>query len=376
MPGRHKKSIRIVAQDRKKYMDRAEASERRRNDIQTQGEGKEVDNRLARRRSTKLWGGRVVEVTPGVDPSSATSLESPSSESSGGRPVFKWVKGDLIGRGTYGRVYLALNATTGEMIAVKQVELPTTASDREDIRQKNVVAALKSEIETLKDLDHPNIVSYLGYEETRQTLSIFLEYVPGGSVGSCLRKHGKLEEATIKSFLNQILEGLSYLHGRNILHRDLKADNLLVDHLGTVKISDFGTVRKSEDIYGNVASMSVQGSIFWMAPEVMSLSSRGYSAKVDIWSLGCVVLEMFAGRRPWSEEEAVHAMFKIGAERKAPPIPPDVRLSKAATHFLKTCFYVDPTKRPTASRLLEHVFPHPLEGWHFEQSSLYRHLSK
>lgn len=373
--GRHKKSIRIVAQDRKRFMDRAEAIERRHADAQAPGDD-EADNRLARRRSTKLWGGRVVEVTPGVDPTSATSLESPSSEGGSGRPVFKWVKGDLIGRGTYGRVYLALNATTGEMIAVKQVELPTTASDREDIRQKNVVAALKSEIETLKDLDHPNIVSYLGYEETRQTLSIFLEYVPGGSVGSCLRKHGKLEEATIKSFLNQILEGLSYLHGRNILHRDLKADNLLVDHQGTVKISDFGTVRKSEDIYGNVASMSVQGSIFWMAPEVMSLSSRGYSAKVDIWSLGCVVLEMFAGRRPWSEEEAVHAMFKIGAERKAPPIPPDVRLSKAATHFLKTCFYVDPTKRPTASRLLEHVFPHPLEGWQFEQSSLYQHLAR
>ena len=225
--------------------------------------------------------------------------------------IFKWVKGDLIGKGTYGRVYLALNATTGEMIAVKQVELPRTAHDREDIRQKGMVAALKSEIETLKDLDHPHIVSYLGFEETPEFLSIFLEYVPGGSVGSCLRKHGKFEEPTVQSFLHQILEGLEYLHARGILHRDLKADNILVDFTGTCKISDFGTVRRSDDIYGNVENMSLQGSIFWMAPEVVSLSKKGYSAKVDIWSIGCVVLEMFAGRRPWSDDEAVQAMFKV-----------------------------------------------------------------
>lgn len=363
----HKKSIRIVAQDRKRFLERAaETADRR----------KAGATDLNRRRSTKLWGGRVIEVTPGTEPLIASTDSPTSATSSEAKPVFKWVKGDLIGKGTYGRVYLALNATTGEMIAVKQVELPTTASDREDARQKGVVSALKSEIETLKDLDHPNIVSYLGFEETQSNLSIFLEYVPGGSVGSCLRKHGKLDEATIKSFLQQILTGLNYLHGRGILHRDLKADNLLVDFNGVVKISDFGTVRKSEDIYGNVASMSMQGSIFWMAPEVVSLSRAGYSAKVDIWSLGCVVLEMFAGRRPWSDEEAVHAMFKIGAERRAPPIPPDVRLSKAAAHFLKTCFAVNPNERPTASRLLDHVFPHAEPGWQFSSSSLYRQLHR
>jgi mitogen-activated protein kinase kinase kinase len=86
--------------------------------------------------------------------------------------TFKWVRGELIGRGTYGRVYLALNATTGEMIAVKQVEIPQTASDMYDTRQSTVVQALKSESETLKDLDHPNIVQYLGFEETPANLSM------------------------------------------------------------------------------------------------------------------------------------------------------------------------------------------------------------
>src|SRR5258705_9652343 len=95
--------------------------------------------------------------------------------------TFKWVRGELIGKGTYGRVYLALNATTGEMIAVKQVEMPQTASDKADSRQHVVVQALKSESETLRDLDHPNIVQYLGFEETPTNLSmwvLFSKYSP------------------------------------------------------------------------------------------------------------------------------------------------------------------------------------------------------
>jgi mitogen-activated protein kinase kinase kinase ANP1 len=86
--------------------------------------------------------------------------------------TFKWIRGELIGRGTYGKVYLALNATTGEMIAVKQVETLRTALDRSDPRQVTVVKALKLESETLKDLDHPNIVQYLGFEEAPTNISM------------------------------------------------------------------------------------------------------------------------------------------------------------------------------------------------------------
>ena len=129
------------------------------------------------------------------------------------------MRGELIGKGNFGRVYLAMNVTTGEMIAVKQVEIPRTASDRGDARQANVVEALKLESETLKDLDHPNIVQYLGFEETPTFLSIFLEYVPGGSVGGILRKYGRFDEDVTKSFTSQILAGLEYLHSKNILHR-------------------------------------------------------------------------------------------------------------------------------------------------------------
>ena len=88
--------------------------------------------------------------------------------------IFKWIRGELIGKGTYGKVYVALNATTGEMIAVKQVEIPRTENDRNDSRQVTVVEALKLESETLKDLDHPNVVQYLGFEETPRHLSMLV----------------------------------------------------------------------------------------------------------------------------------------------------------------------------------------------------------
>ena len=108
------------------------------------------------------------------------------------------------------------------MLAVKQVEITTSFNDREGERGKSIVDSLNAEIETLKDLDHENIVQYLGYERTETTLSIFLEYVPGGSVGRCLKKHGRFEEKVVRSLIGQTLNGLAYLHERGRLHRVLR----------------------------------------------------------------------------------------------------------------------------------------------------------
>jgi serine/threonine protein kinase len=105
------------------------------------------------------------------------------------------------------------------MLAVKQVEVSNSISDRDGDRSKTMMDALNAEIETLKDLDHPHIVQYLGYERTEKTISIFLEYVPGGSVGRCLKKHGRFEEKVIRSLIRQTLEGLAYLHAQGRLHR-------------------------------------------------------------------------------------------------------------------------------------------------------------
>ncbi|KAG1749908.1 uncharacterized protein EDB91DRAFT_1110360, partial [Suillus paluster] len=349
---RPKKSIRIVAEEHKKRIDRVS-----RGDPLT-------DTSIWRKRSTKLWGSRIEEVNTSSQTKATYNKTHPDSPAGGPRPIFKWVRGELIGKGTYGRVYLALNATTGEMIAVKQVEIPITASDRKDSRQMSFVQALKMESETLKDLDHPHIVQYLGFEETPTFLSIFLEYVPGGSVGSCLRDHGKFDEEVTKSFTGQILEGLEYLHSKNIIHRDLKADNILVEKTGICKISDFGISKRTDDLNG-MASTAMQGTVFWMAPEVIHPQKKGYNSKIDIWSVGCVVLEMWAGKRPWSDDEAITVMFKVYQNKQPPPIPSDVLLSDLAKDFKDRCFAIDPEERASAADLQQHPYLELPDGWIF-----------
>lgn len=304
---------------------------------------------LLRRKSTKMFGANIIELKKGErgslklpmipqDHLPASALGSGTNKNLKRTATFRWFKGQMIGKGTYGKVYLGMNATTGEFLAVKQVQVSAKAANGDKNKMKELVAALDGEIDTMKDLDHENIVQYLGCERKEASISIFLEYISGGSVGSCLRKHGKFEEPVVSSLTRQTLAGLAYLHREGILHRDLKADNILLDLDGTCKISDFGISKKTDNIYGNDASNSMQGSVFWMAPEVVK-NKDGYSAKVDIWSLGCVVLEMFAGRRPWGKDEITAAIYKLGTG-VAPPIPDDVSgcISVQALSLMCDCF--------------------------------------
>jgi mitogen-activated protein kinase kinase kinase len=295
---------------------------------------------LTRRKSTKMFNANIVQIRPDQR-GSMVMPQIPQDTLPKRQTTFRWFKGQLIGKGTYGRVYLGMNATTGEFLAVKEVEVNPKAASGDKNRMRELVAALDQEIDTMQHLDHVNIVQYLGCERKETSISIFLEYISGGSIGSCLRKHGKFEESVVSSLTRQTLSGLAYLHREGILHRDLKADNILLDLDGTCKISDFGISKKTDNIYGNDKTNSMQGSVFWMAPEVIRSQGEGYSAKVDIWSLGCVVLEMFAGRRPWSKEEAVGAIYKI-ANGETPPISDEVRatISPLAIAFMLDCFTV------------------------------------
>ncbi|KXJ90115.1 kinase-like domain-containing protein [Microdochium bolleyi] len=348
------------------------------------GRNSNAASMIQRRKSTKMFGANIMQIQPTRDsmimPLILPQQDTLSASGSGGdgnnrksQTTFRWFKGDLIGKGTYGRVYIGINATTGEFLAVKEVEVNPKAAQGDRNKMKELVAALDQEIDTMQYLDHVNIVQYLGCERKETSISIFLEYISGGSIGSCLRKHGKFEEPVVSSLTRQALSGLAYLHREGILHRDLKADNILLDVDGTCKISDFGISKKTDNIYGNDKSNSMQGSVFWMAPEVIRSEAEGYSAKVDIWSLGCVVLEMFAGRRPWNKEEAVGAIYKI-ANGEIPPIADEVReaISPYALGFMLDCFTVDPRDRPTAERLLtQHEFCELDTDYNFFDTDLY-----
>ena len=276
-----------------------------------------------------------------------------------------WMKGNLIGEGSFGRVYIALHAITGELMAVKQVELPNVAKGSEiDKKKDNMISALKHEIDLLQGLQHKNIVQYLGTSCDDNYLNIFLEYVPGGSIAMMLKQYNNFNEPLVRNFTRQILQGLAYLHGRDIIHRDIKGANVLVDNHGGVKISDFGISKRVEASTmlgqsaggGHIHRPSLQGSVFWMAPEVVRQSA--HTKKADIWSLGCLIVEMFSGVHPFPNCSQLQAIFQIGSQRARPTMPE--KCGEEAKKFLDLTFELEHEKRPSAEELLRHRFLTPI----------------
>ncbi|KAL7003445.1 mitogen-activated protein kinase kinase kinase [Sarracenia purpurea var. burkii] len=231
------------------------------------------------------------------------------------------------------------------MCAMKEV---TLFSD--DAKSKESAKQLGQEIALLSRLRHPNIVQYYGSETVGDKLYIYLEYVSGGSIHKLLQEYGQFGELAIRSYTKQILSGLAYLHAKNTVHRDIKGANILVDPNGRIKLADFGMAKH---ITGQSCPLSFKGSPYWMAPEVIK-NSNGCNLAVDIWSLGCTVLEMATAKPPWSQYEGVAAMFKIGNSRDLPAIPD--HLSDDGRNFVRQCLQRNPLHRPTAAQLLEHTF--------------------
>ncbi|KAI9165457.1 hypothetical protein LWI28_014591 [Acer negundo] len=262
----------------------------------------------------------------------------------------QWQKGKLIGRGTFGSVYVASNRETGALCAMKEVEMfPDDPKSAECIKQ------LEQEIKVLSNLKHPNIVQYYGSEIVEDKFYIYLEYVHPGSINKYGREHcGAMTESIVRNFTRHILSGLAYLHSKKTIHRDIKGANLLVDASGVVKLADFGMAKH---LTGQAADLSLKGSPYWMAPELMiSVMQRDNNSDlalaVDIWSLGCTIIEMYTGKPPWSEFEGAAAMFKV--MKDTPSIPES--LSADGKDFLRCCFRRNPACRPLASKLLEHRF--------------------
>merc|ERR1712070_531086 len=172
--------------------------------------------------------------------------------------------------------------------------------------------------------------------------------MPGGSLAQVLRDFGAFDESLTSSWTQDIVKGLEYLHSREppVLHRDIKGANILVDLDCRVKLADFGCSKRAED----QASATIRGSIPWMAPEVVMQKPSGRPA--DIWSLGCVVIEMSTAEPPWGGfDNHMAAMYKIGMSKENVPIPDN--LSASGKEFLGLCLDRDPEKRASAEELLK-----------------------
>ncbi|CAD8151694.1 unnamed protein product [Paramecium pentaurelia] len=258
--------------------------------------------------------------------------------------IHNWEQGEVLGQGAFGKVIMGLQKN-GQIMAVKQVFIQNQNDDK--------VKQLQKEIEMLSKLQHPNIVRYIGCEQKNQFINIFLEYVSGGSVYTLLERFGCFKERLIKTYLKQILLGLSYLHAKNVIHRDIKGGNILIDNSGRCKLADFGSSKQLNDITHDSIG-SICGTPNFMAPEV--INQEQYGKKADIWSLGCTIIEMATGQPPYSEyKDAIAIMVKIGKSTKPPPIPEQLQ-SPEAKDFLSKCLQIDPKQRATADELLKHPF--------------------
>ncbi|XP_018429860.1 PREDICTED: mitogen-activated protein kinase kinase kinase 3 isoform X1 [Nanorana parkeri] len=281
------------------------------------------------------------ENTLGV-PERNIATKSPSA------PI-NWRRGKLLGQGAFGRVYLCYDVDIGRELAAKQVQF-----DPDSPETSKEVSALECEIQLLKNLHHDRIVQYYGClrDKGEKTLTIFMEYMPGGSVKDQLKAYGALTENVTRRYTRQILEGMSYLHSNMIVHRDIKGANILRDSAGNVKLGDFGASKRLQTIcMSGTGIRSVTGTPYWMSPEV--ISGEGYGRKADVWSLGCTVVEMLTEKPPWAEYEAMAAIFKIATQPTNPHLPPNT--SEHCRDFVKRIL-VEARQRPSAEELLRHPF--------------------
>ncbi|KAJ5144176.1 uncharacterized protein N7515_002963 [Penicillium bovifimosum] len=273
-------------------------------------------------------------------------------------PNDSYAKQRKIGQGASGSVYVARvkeGATSGVarelyrtygarcQVAIKQMDL------RSQPRKELIV----NEIIVMKDSQHPNIVNFLDsfLQESSNELWVVMEFMEGGALTDVIDNNQNISENQIATICAETCKGLAHLHGQNIIHRDIKSDNVLLDRVGHVKITDFGFCAKLTEQKSKRATMV--GTPYWMAPEVVK--QKEYGSKVDCWSLGIMAIEMIESEPPYLNEEPLKALYLI-ATNGTPRLKKPDKLSRELKNFLSVCLCVDVRSRATADELLAHEF--------------------
>ncbi|KAJ2777658.1 Protein kinase [Coemansia javaensis] len=256
-------------------------------------------------------------------------------------PKILYSKVRKIGQGASGNVYKARSIKTGEMVAIKQMDL--AKQPRKEL--------LVNEILVMKESRHKNIVNFIeAFLLNSSDLWVVMEYMEGGALTDVI-DNNKMNEGQIATVCREVCRGLSHLHERSIIHRDIKSDNVLLGEDGQVKITDFGFCAKLSEQRSKRATMV--GTPYWMAPEVVK--QKPYGPKVDVWSLGIMVIEMIESEPPYLDEEPLKALYLI-ATNGTPALKHPESLSSELKGFLAECLCVDVQSRATMEELLTQEF--------------------
>lgn len=266
---------------------------------------------------------------------------------SSSRRMVSWIRGECVGKGSFGRVCTAIDKRTGAVFAVKSSPLYGAS---------NQAQCLENEIRILGALSSPHIVKYLGedvsYDSAAEYRNLHMEYLPGGTVSEMAASPGAdVDEKILRSYTWCVVSALNYLHSKGIVHCDVKGKNILVGpHTGSAKLADFGSAMELGATSGG-KSVLPRGSPLWMAPEVIRGEYQGPES--DVWSLGCTVIEMVTGKSVW-EDQGVDTLSRIGFSEELPEFP--TQLSELGRDFADKCLRRDRTERWSCDQLLHHPF--------------------
>ncbi|XP_032940498.1 serine/threonine-protein kinase PAK 3-like [Catharus ustulatus] len=257
-----------------------------------------------------------------------------------GDPEAKYTDLETIGKGGFGTVSTAVDTATGEEVAIKIIDLLQESSNELCVK----------EIQVMRDNKNANLVTYVDSYLVHEELWLVMEYMDGGSLHDIIRE-ARMVEGEIAVVSRECLQGLDFLHCKQIIHRDIKSHNILLGLDGSVKLADFGLAAQLTAEQSK--RRSAVGTTYWMAPEIFS--RKPYGPKVDIWSFGIVGMEMVEGAPPYLMKSS-HTVRQLISTGGSPKLQKPRQQSAWLRDFLHCCLETDEDRRWSAQELLQHPF--------------------